>query len=557
MRKIGIILKSTECDKYLYQNIRELINNNKIELFFLLNNQKEEKKSIYQKYISLIKNRGLYYFISLLIFKIVTILEFKFLSLPLRNIREHYNIIKDINGLIDNNLLYLNPNFSKSGLFVTYPLEDIEKIKALKLDLIIRGNAEGIFRGDILNSSKDGIISFHYGDNMLNRGEPAGFWEVYYKKDTTKFIIQILSEELSSGDVLFHSNITTKNSYIENVVYLYQESYSYMLKILNEYANSGNLPKAKESIPYSGTILKLPTAIESTIYAIKTFSIYFTFFIKKYILKRQDRWSVAFIKKSWDRAILREGIEIKNPKNRFFADPFIITKDNRTVCFVEDYSYDTKIGSISAIEIFDNNQYKIYEYIIKEPFHMSFPYIFSYKDELYMVPETSKAKSIRLYKCIDFPTKWEYQKELFKDISAADSMIFYHNSMWWIFFTTSLIGKNHNSHLVAYYTDDPINGKWTPHKKNPLINNSTIARNGGIVGLDKGIVIRARQRQSFNSYGGSLSLAEITELTPELFSEKEICKILPNFLSDIKGTHQIHSNKEYTVYDYLRNRRLE
>ena len=557
MKRVGILLKSMECDRYLYHNIQKLTKNSNIELFFLLTNNREKRKNIYQKSLSLIKNRGLYYFISLLIFKIVTILEFKLLSIPLKNIREHYSY-KNINELINNNLLYLNPNFSNSGLFVSYPLEDIKKIKALKLDLIIRGNAEGIFRGDILNSSKDGIISFHHGDNRWNRGGPAGFWEVYYRKDTTGFIIQILSEELDGGDVLFRANIPTKNSYIENIVYLYQESYPYMLKILNDYVKNGTLPKAEEPIPYSGTILKLPTIKKSIIYAIKTFNIYFIFLINKYILKRKNRWSVAFTKKSWRRTILKKGIEIKNPKNRFFADPFIITIDNRTVCFVEDYSYNTKIGSISAIEIFDNNQYKIYEYIIKEPFHMSFPYIFRYKDELYMIPETSKAKSIRLYKCIDFPTKWEYQKDLFKNINATDSMIFYHNNMWWIFFTISITGKNYNSHLVAYYTkSDPINGKWTPHKKNPIINDSTIARNGGILGLNKGLIIRARQRQSFNIYGASLSLAEITELTPELFSEKEICKILPNFLPDIIGVHQIDSNEKYTVYDYLRNIYLE
>ena len=358
MKRIGILLKSMECDRYLYQNIQELTKNSKIELFFLLTNKSEKKSSIYQKSLSLIKNRGLYYFISLLIFKIVTILEFKFLSILLKNIREHYSH-KHINELVNNNLLYLNPNFSNSGLSVSYPLEDIEKIKALKLDLIIRGNADGIFRGDILNSSKDGIISFHHGDNRWNRGGPAGFWEVYKKMDTTGFIIQILSEELDGGDVLFRANIPTKSSYIENIVYLYQESYPYMLKILNDYAKNGTLPKAEEPLPYSGNILKLPTAIETTLYSIKTFNIYFILLIKKYILKRKDRWSVAFTKKSWREAVLRKGIEIKNPKNRFFADPFIITIDNRTVCFVEDYSYNTKIGSISAIEIFDNNQYKI------------------------------------------------------------------------------------------------------------------------------------------------------------------------------------------------------
>lgn len=557
MKKIGILLKSTTCDRYLAQMIQELESNNKIELIFLLNNSSANKKSFINKLLLLIKKRGFLNFFSLLLFKIVSIFEFKILSIPYKTIKKHFKT-DSINPLINDNVVYLNPNFSKSGILVTYSEEDIKKIKSFELDLIIRGNAEGIFKGDILKSSKEGIISFHHGDNRWNRGGPAGFWEVYLKKDTTGFIIQILSEELDGGKVIFRSDIATRRTYIENLIALYTESYPFMSKLIIEYANKGHLPKAEEPLPYAGTILKVPRPYETFLYSVKTAYIFLNYATKRVILERHDRWSVAFTRSNWNKTILRKGVEIKNCKNRFFADPFIVTEKGRTVCFVEDYSYITKLGSISAIEIFEDNTYKIEEYVIKEPFHMSFPYIFRYEDELYMVPETSQAKSIRLYKCIEFPSKWEYQKDLFSDIYATDTMIFFHNNLWWMLFSLSNTGKNYNSQLVAYYTEsDPINGKWIAHTKNPIVKSSSVARNAGMVGLDGGVVIRSRQKQGFNLYGASFSLAKIVNLTPTEFEEEEITKILPNFLPNIKGTHHMHSNGVYTVFDYFRNRNLD
>ena len=557
MIKVGILLKSTKCDRYLTQMIQELEDNNKIKLIFLLNkNSTLPKENFLKNIFLLIKKRGFLNFFSLLLFKIISTIESKILSMLFKDIKEHSKRLS-IEHLIHKNILYLTPNFSKSGIVVTYETKDIEKIKSLELDLIIRGNAEGIFKGDILKSSKEGIISFHHGDNRWNRGGPAGFWEVYLKKDTTGFIIQILSEELDGGEVIFRSDIATRRSYIENLTYLYRESYPFMSKVIIEYAQKGHLPIAEEPLPYGGTLLKVPRPLETILYAFKTFYLFLSYGIKRIFLQKHDRWSVAFTRTNWNKTILRKGVEIKNCKNRFFADPFIVTEKGKTVCFVEDYSYVTKLGSISAIEIFDDNSYKIEEYVIKELFHMSFPYLFRYKDELYMVPETSQAKSIRLYKCIEFPTKWEYQKDLFSDIYATDTMIFFHNNLWWMMFSLSNTGKNYNSQLVAYYTkSDPIHGEWIAHAQNPIVKSCSIARNAGVLGLNEGVVIRNRQKQGFNLYGGAFSLAKIVNLTPTEFKEEEISKILPNFLPNLKGTHHMHSNGEYTVFDYFRNGNL-
>jgi len=550
MKRVGILLQSKECNGYFYKIVEDLSNSSEVELFFLLNSPKGKTKSFVQK----LKEKGLKDLLSYIFFKLVVIVEFSLLSMIFKNIKQHKKM-ESIDKFIDNNILYLAPIFSKSGLFVKYPDKDIESIKSLKLDLMIRGNAKGIFRGDILYSSKEGILSFHHGDNRYNRGGPAGFWEVYQQRPSTGFIIQILSEELDGGAVVFRSDIATKRSYTENLVALYRESYPFMSKVIFEYLSNGKLPSIEEPIPYSGKILKVPTPLISLIYSIKTFNIFLTFFVKRVIFNKRDRWSVSFVKRDWNNVVLRKGIEIKNPKNHFFADPFVVSRDGRTICFVEDYSYKTKMGSISAIEIFDNNSYKVLGSVLNESFHLSYPYIFEYKDELYMVPESSKAKSIRLYKSIEFPMKWEYQKDLFQNINATDSVIFYYNNLWWILFSYSITGQNYNSQLLAYYTDNPINGKWIPHSCNPIVNDSTISRNGGVI-LRGNRVIRARQKQGFNIYGASLTLSEIIELSPSSFKEEEIAEINPDFFSDIKGIHHFYSNGEYTVYDYFRSARV-
>ena len=73
--------------------------------------------------------------------------------------------------------------------------KSINTIKQLNLDIIIRGGS-GILKGEILNSAKFGVISFHHGDNLVNRGGPSGFWEVYEKNPKTGFTIQILMNNL-------------------------------------------------------------------------------------------------------------------------------------------------------------------------------------------------------------------------------------------------------------------------------------------------------------------------------------------------------------------------
>ena len=557
MKKIGILLESTSCSRYLYETVSELAKCNQIDLFFLQNSDVLEQHGFWEKLKLKIKTRGLFRTLELGLFKLITIIELKILSITYQDIRDYKKTL-NIDKFNKNKTIYLHPVFTASGLIVRYPDEDIEKIKSLELDIIIRGNAPGVFKGGILNSAKDGIISFHHGDNRWNRGGPAGFWEVYLRKPSTGFIIQILTAELDDGSVLFRGNIQTKRSYTENIVNLYNVSNPYLAKILLQYATSGKLPRAEEKIPFGGALLMVPSLSQSISYLFRTGFLFLSFIFKRLILGRHERWSVAFINTPWRHAILRKGIQIKNPPNRFFADPFVVTKNDKTICYVEDYCYVQKKACITAIEFINGQNYSILGPVIEEPFHMSFPFLFEYQQELYMVPETAQSNSVRLYKCVDFPLKWEYQKDILSNVSVVDSMIFNFDGKWWLLCNMGIGGQSdRSSTLMAFYSENPLSDDWTAHELNPLSFDSNISRNGGILDANSRYPIRSRQRQGFNLYGESLTLAKIKDLAPVSFSEEEIGQISPDFFNKIEGCHHIHSNGKYTVYDYFKTESLK
>ena len=114
-----------------------------------------------------------------------------------------------------------------------YGQEDLDSIKELQLNLLIRG-CGGILRGGILDVCQNGVISFHHADNNVNRGGPPGFWEVYYKSPRTGFIIQRLKEELDGGDVLYKGFVSTSWFYSLNLANLYEVANPFLHKVIEE-----------------------------------------------------------------------------------------------------------------------------------------------------------------------------------------------------------------------------------------------------------------------------------------------------------------------------------
>jgi hypothetical protein len=558
-KKIGILMDSKYCNIYLYEAVKDIISDDGFEVIFLVNKNKSRKSSKLNKMTDYLSKYGVLKSIRQFVFYLFSRIEYLILSLFWVNFKDHVkktNIDKIKKHI---KIIYIDPQYSKSGFIVKYSKKDIKIVEALDFDLLIRGNSSGILKGEILTSAKKGVISFHHGDNSWNRGGPPAFWEVYLRRPETGFILQILNEDLDGGKVLFRASIPTRRTYIENLVSLYTESFPFLKEVVGSYLEDKNDVQIKgyETTPYSGKIFTTPSVYCLSKYVLKVYFNLSKEFIFRNVFNRQSVWSVSYIDKMWQGCVLSKGTVIKNPKNRFFADPFVIKKDGKVVCFVEDYSYIEKKGKITAIEIIDKDRYKVLGDAIKEEFHMSFPYVFEYMGELYMVPETISAKSIRLYKCTDFPLKWDYQHDLMENVSAVDTMIFKYKNNWWLFTNLSKHHKkDHCSALYIYKSNSPLSQEWEEHNGNPVVFDSRIGRNGGLLVDKNGDFIRSRQGQGFCAYGQKLTLAKITELSQKSFSEEEICSLEPIYSDHVDGVHHIHGCNEYTVFDFVKRKRI-
>jgi hypothetical protein len=212
--------------------------------------------------------------------------------------------------------------------------------------------------------------------------------------------------------------------------------------------------------------------------------------------------------------------QVTDVSAEFVADPFMVKEDSTWYMFFEVLNKTTDQGDIGLATSADTKKWDYKQIVLDESFHLSYPYVFKWKGEYYMVPESGAAKSIRLYKATDFPTKWEYMTTLLDGSSFVDSSIFEYRGQLWLFVTSNDNGNNNNN-LRLFYADD-LTGKWTEHPRSPVIqNNADIARPGGRVLVLGDKIIRYAQ-DDYPTYGSQVRAFMISELTASSYKEEPV-----------------------------------
>ncbi len=553
--KIGLIVDSEIVSKYVYELAEWGQHQESLSISHLIIQQKKEKprQSKISRVIDAVRTKGIKRIIEIVVWKLIDKLESA--KIGKHALKDHLQAY-DASGIVLGSIV-VRPNVSKSGFVHRFSSEEINAIKGFGLDVLIRCGS-GILHGDILNASRLGILSFHHGDNRINRGMPAGFWEVYKKQEETGFIIQQLTEELDGGNVLLRGAFLTQSYFFLNQAHLYSRSNLYMKKLLEDIASTSVLPKTEEKFPYFNELFKTPPANIQISYLFQITFEKLKSLVELRLLGLQQRWGVAFSRTDWTKLVMWRAKTITNPPHHFLADPFVITEDGRDYCFVEDFDFRKSRGCISVYELGEVDALRIGEAIV-EPFHMSFPYLFRYKSKIYMIPETCENRDIRLYECVDFPNQWKLTKILMSDLSAADSMVFEYQERWWLFTNINPLDPveagDNCCELSIFSSDNPVEGDWIAHSKNPVIIKPSNARNAGIL-FRNDEVYRVGQRQGFGQYGKGFSINRISLLNQDEYLEEEQCSVEANFFRNLKGTHHLHSNGKITVFDFVQSARI-
>ncbi len=439
--------------------------------------------------------------------------------------------------------------------------EDLEKIAEFELDVMIRLGFR-ILRGGILRIAKHGIWSYHHGDNRKYRGGPAGFWEVMEGCPETGVVLQVLTNELDGGRVLYRSYCQTDSSSVTRTrAKSYWKSAAFVPRVLDylhRFGDEAFLRRVEElnSTPtfYSRRLYRVPGNIAMTILGCRH---YWRYFVKKMrALFSQRQWILLFRLNSTTSpsTSMRHFTRIIPPNDRFWADPCVVKEDGKYHVFLEEFEYRKRRGVISHMVIDDSGKWRSPVVVLDKSYHLSHPFVFRCDGDYYMIPETEANRTIELYRCARFPDRWELATILMSDISAVDTVMLHRDGIWWLFANVSECkGVSSLDELFLYYSSDLHSGQWTPHPLNPVVSDVKSARPAGPIFTFDGRLYRPSQN-NLHRYGYGMTINRIDRLTETAYEETCVDEILPQWDKDIVATHSFSWDERMTVIDGVLSR---
>jgi hypothetical protein len=240
------------------------------------------------------------------------------------------------------------------------------------------------------------------------------------------------------------------------------------------------------------------------------------------------------------------------PKDRFWADPFPVAAPDGGHCiFVEEYVYRSQKGHIAVLSLDCDGNLQSCEQAIVTGHHLSYPFLFRWRDELFMVPESMQSHVVQAYRATNFPQEWEPAAVLLQNVSAVDATLVEIDGHWWMFANIAADGTEDrpawNTHLYIFHAPAPL-GPWTPHARNPVKSDLCGSRPAGALIHSKAGLYRPAQDCS-GRYGGAIVVHRISRLTPTEFEEIPVARITPDWAPAVIATHTINSIPGLTVVD--------
>lgn len=239
------------------------------------------------------------------------------------------------------------------------------------------------------------------------------------------------------------------------------------------------------------------------------------------------------------------------PANCFWADPFVLEQDGRVWALLEVLPFATDYGYLAAVELFADGSHSDAHTMMNTGSHLSYPFIFNWQGELYMLPEAGASRELTLWHCEQFPDRWTKAATLLSDICYTDATLCEHDGRWWLFLTIgSEDGICLQDELHLYYADSPL-GVWTAHANNPVKSDARSARPAGNMFTQDGVLYRPAQDCS-TGYGKATVLHRIERLDTDSFSETPIGRIDAGWQHGCLCTHTLSRSDNYWAVDGLR-----
>lgn len=238
---------------------------------------------------------------------------------------------------------------------------------------------------------------------------------------------------------------------------------------------------------------------------------------------------------------------------RFQADSFLYVKDEELYLFYEQQHWDDP-GCIAMIRTKGLKTWTEPQIVLREPFHLSFPYVFEDNGSIYMIPESQENDSIRLYRANSDLTSFAFVRTLLKQekkngihFNYNDSHIYKKGGRYYLFTSYQ---KDWMYYQELYMTDDLLKGEFQKHPCSPICVDNEYGRNAGSLIDFDGKLLRVTQ-DCHHDYGDNISLMEVLALDDKIYEERLYRRnVFPKNSIFVDGGHQLNINRFHGLYVY-------
>ena len=226
---------------------------------------------------------------------------------------------------------------------------------------------------------------------------------------------------------------------------------------------------------------------------------------------------------------------IEPPPNETYADPFAIRRDGRDILYFEKMDLDLRKGVIACGVLGADGRISDVRTVIEADKHLSYPFLFGWKQALFMIPEYAEGHRIDLYQCVDFPYEWRFETTIMDDVYALDATLHHDGEDWWMFVNMASHRASALDELFLFHAKTPT-GPWVPHRQNPVVSDVRSARPAGALFYRGGQLIRPSQDCSVR-YGYAVNFNSISVLNPLEYREKCQGRLDPHLIPGALGIH--------------------
>lgn len=240
---------------------------------------------------------------------------------------------------------------------------------------------------------------------------------------------------------------------------------------------------------------------------------------------------------------------LRDDGDRFYADPFPFEWNGRHFIFVEDFPHGDAKAVISVAEIFADGRQAVHPAIVDEPYHLSYPQVFSRDGEIWMLPESASGGGLVLYRAQAFPERWVRHATLIPEREIFDATLLEHGGRLWLF-ASERDGHGSASDTMVVYHADTLEGPWMPHRANPIRIDRAAARpGGGFARVGDRIILPLQD--GTNEYGGALGLADLLELNEHTVRLSTPVPLLSQDKNAYPRVHTLNGNAQIEVIDCI------